>query len=216
MRRSKFIYILAAAGFSAILAAGCGNKQADETTAAETTTEAETKETDETETADGDGFLAGMPNPFIDCDNADDAAKEAGFTLETPTFDDLENRTYQAVKNEMIQVFNTGEGSADDGYILVRKALKEAYTKDQGSASETASDAENSDGSDIVDISGDYNDYAVTETMDINGMTVVAKGDAADAYSVAIWNDGDYAYAMDMSEITIPAELIEAYVPDIK
>ena len=95
----------------------------------------------------------------------------------------------------------------------------EAY-KDEDKASEESSvdaeEAENTDGTEIVDVSGDYNDYDVTETMEINGMTVIAKGETADSYSVVIWNDGTYAYAMDMTEISIPAELIETYVPIIK
>lgn len=220
MRRIRLINILTVTMLAAVMAAGCGGKNNNETTVE--TSEAETSEV-ESETAEpessDDTNAVGMPNPFIDCDSIEDAEKEAGFTFETPTFDDLENKTYQAVKGEMIQVFNKGEGAPNDGGILVRKALIKAY-KDEDKAPEESSadsaEAENTDGAEIVDVSGDYNDYDVTETMEINGMTVIAKGEAADCYSMVIWNDGTYAYAMDMTEISIPAELIETYVPMIK
>ena len=220
MRKIRLINIMAVAALAAVLAAGCGGKNNNETkveTSEEETSEAES-ETAEPESSK-DTNAVGIPNPFIDCDSIEDAEKEAGFTLESPTFDDLENKTYQAIKGEMIQVFNKGEGAPDDGGILVRKALIEAY-KDEDKTSEESSvdaeEAENTDGTEIVDVSGDYNDYDVTETMEINGMTVIAKGETADSYSVVIWNDGTYAYAMDMTEISIPAELIETYVPIIK
>lgn len=45
------------------------------------------------------------------------------------------------------------------------------------------------------DISGDYNEYAHEETVDVNGQSVLLKGDG-DTVSLATWTDGEYAYAI--------------------
>mgnify|MGYP003374893425 CR=1 FL=1 len=71
----------------------------------------------------------------------------------------------EAIENEMIQAFY-GEDGTD---MLIRKAL--------GSK----------------DISGDYNEYAQTETVD--GVTL--KG-ADGQFSLAMWTDGDYTYSISV------------------
>lgn len=71
----------------------------------------------------------------------------------------------EAIENEMIQAFY-GEDGTD---MLIRKAL----------------------GSD--DISGDFNEYAQTETVD--GVTL--KG-ADGQFSLAMWTDGDYTYSVSV------------------
>lgn len=71
----------------------------------------------------------------------------------------------EAIENEMIQAFY-GEDGTD---MLIRKAL----------------------GSE--DISGDYNAYAQTETVD--GVTL--KG-ADGQFSLAMWTDGDYTYSISV------------------
>lgn len=45
------------------------------------------------------------------------------------------------------------------------------------------------------DVSGDYNDYAQVETTDVGGASVTLKGDG-DAWALATWTDGGYAYAV--------------------
>ena len=71
----------------------------------------------------------------------------------------------EAIENEMIQAFY-GEDGTD---MLIRKAL----------------------GSE--DISGDYNEYVQTETVD--GVTL--KG-ADGQFSLAMWTDGDYTYSISV------------------
>ncbi len=45
------------------------------------------------------------------------------------------------------------------------------------------------------DISGDYNEYAHEETVDVNGQPVHLKGDGT-SVSLSTWTDGEYAYAI--------------------
>ena len=138
-----------------------------------------------------EGQAVGMPNPFIDCQTMEKAEEIAGFNMSSPVFDDLTERSYQAVKGQMIQVFNRGDGAPGDGGVLVRKA--------KGSG----------------DISGDYNTYPVNDTFEINGMKITARG-TEEGYVTVIWEDGGYAYAMDMDEICMPKELLEVYIPMIR
>ena len=65
------------------------------------------------------------------------------------------------------------------------------------------------------DISGDYNTYPVNDTFEINGMKITARG-TEEGYVTVIWEDGGYAYAMDMDEICMPKELLEVYIPKIR
>ena len=48
------------------------------------------------------------------------------------------------------------------------------------------------------DNSGDYNEYAQMETVDISGNTVTLKGEK-DLYSLAQWTDGSYAYSISVT-----------------
>lgn len=45
------------------------------------------------------------------------------------------------------------------------------------------------------DISGDYNEYAVTDVMDIGGVEITLKGNG-NLYSLAIWQNGEYSYSL--------------------
>lgn len=46
-----------------------------------------------------------------------------------------------------------------------------------------------------ADVSGDYNEYPLEETVDMNGQRVLLKGDGS-AVSLATWTDGEYAYSL--------------------
>ena len=45
------------------------------------------------------------------------------------------------------------------------------------------------------DISGDYTEYAETSTLDVNGVSITAKGENG-KIMLAVWNDGEYSYAV--------------------
>lgn len=114
-----------------------------------------------------------IPNPWQDCDTFEKASEIAGIDITVPDTIQNQSRTLiQAADNGIIQVFY-GDG---DAQVLVRKAVSS-----QGS-----------------DISGDYNTYSTTKTIDVNGTTVTLKGNG-DTFAVAIWTSGDYSFAIDFS-----------------
>ena len=49
------------------------------------------------------------------------------------------------------------------------------------------------------DISGDYNDYAETETLDVNSRSVTMKGNDG-LVNLALWTDGGYSYALNVTD----------------
>ena len=49
------------------------------------------------------------------------------------------------------------------------------------------------------DISGDYNEYPDVRTLQITGTDVTLKGENG-VYTLAVWTDGSYAYALSLSE----------------
>lgn len=88
----------------------------------------------------------------------------------------------EAIENEMIQAFY-GEDSND---MLIRKALGNE------------------------DISGDYNEYAQTETVD--GVTL--KGTDGQ-FSLAMWTDGDYTYSIHVGSALSQTDMM-ALVSGVK
>ena len=48
---------------------------------------------------------------------------------------------------------------------------------------------------DSNDISGDYNEYAVIDMIDIDGVEITLKGND-DRYNLAIWQNGEYSYSV--------------------
>ena len=120
--------------------------------------------------------LTQIPNPFIDCDTLDDAAKIAEFPVTLPSIDGYPGRWIQAIKNEMIQVCDYSGEYAEEGSesVLFRKGVG------------------------AEDISGDYNVYDAETEHDVNGKTVTLKGDGKLVY-LAIWTDGGYSYSISAS-----------------
>ena len=47
------------------------------------------------------------------------------------------------------------------------------------------------------DVSGDYNEYAETETVDAGGVSVTMKGKNG-LVKLAIWTNGNYSYALSV------------------
>lgn len=111
---------------------------------------------------------AQMPNPFINHSTLADAVKAAGFPLSAPdTLEGYPQRVIQTMNDEMIQViYQNGDSS-----VTVRK--------EAGSG----------------DISGDYNQYAQSETVEVNGATVTMRGENS-LVMVAVWENDGYTYAV--------------------
>lgn len=48
--------------------------------------------------------------------------------------------------------------------------------------------------------SGDWTEYPATEQLTIGEVSVELRGDAQDAYTLAVWTDGQYAYSLRLSQ----------------
>lgn len=109
-----------------------------------------------------------IPNPFTDHATLAEAAKAVGFALRVPEkVGGSPRRAIESMNGEMIQVFY----GKDKNEVCIRKAA--------GSG----------------DISGDYNQYAQSETVEVNGSTVSMRGENG-LVMVAIWEKGGYTYAV--------------------
>ena len=132
------------------------------------------KTTDNGKTSDDPGNVQ-ISNPWIDCATLDQAAGLAGFDITVPgKFDGYPNKVVQAVEKSMIQVmYFDGDPSAEDSsMVMVRK----------GTGNE--------------DISGDYNEYAEKETVNMHGVDVQLRGENGLVYS-AIWTWNGYSFAIN-------------------
>lgn len=119
---------------------------------------------------------AQIPNPWTDYETAADAAAAAGFDLTAPEeISGCSEKTWHVMKGEDGDViFEVTYGSDEARAAYVRKAP----------------------GAD--DISGDYNDYAETETLDVTGRSVTMKGNDGLVH-LALWTDGGYSYALNVT-----------------
>lgn len=110
-----------------------------------------------------------LANPFRDFDTLKEAEEAVGFSLEVPaTIPNWVSETaFRTMNNEMLEVIYNGK----DDQFRIRKAA----------------------GSD--DISGIQTAYSETEEVPVGERTVTCKGENGLVY-VAVWQDGDYTYAM--------------------
>ena len=159
------------------------NKEAEPTETATTEPEAtETAEPAETETADAE-----LANPWVDCQDGQEAAQIAGFEFEAPE-SETTAMAYRAVEGQIIEV---SYGSATEGTVA-RKAL----------------------GFDAADLSGDYNEYENGGTFETaDGVVVTYAGKDEETVNNAYWTIGDYAYSLyDANGISLEAaqEFVEA------
>ena len=128
--------------------------------------------------------IIGMPNPFTDFDTLAEAEAQTGFDITLPdAIDSSDKRIYRAMNDEMLEVIYV---NGEDETGRVRKA--------RGSE----------------DISGDYNDYAETETMSVGGIDVLLKGDAG-LVKLAVWTNDGYTYSVS-SEAGMTADEMTALV----
>lgn len=163
------------------------NSTTDDTTNDTGSTNSGTTDTDtSTDTADGSTEIA---NPYVDCETLEEAGELAGFDISVP--DEIDGGytqgTIQAVENEMIQVTYTTEAGEE---ITLRK------------------------GTGTEDISGDYNEYAEENTLDVDGTSVTARGSDGLVYA-ATWTDGTYTYAITASA-GLESDSVSALVPSIQ
>ena len=121
---------------------------------------AEPEKPAQTETADSKNAQAEtaeienvqIPNPWTDYDSKDDAAQAAGFDLAVPDeISGCSEKSYRVLSAEGDVMFEIIYASGEDKTARIRKAP----------------------GAD--DVSGDYNEYAETETVDAGGVSVTMK-----------------------------------------
>ncbi len=112
--------------------------------------------------------------PYTVYSSMEEAEKVTGFRLVYPeTYQDGKAAVISVYTGNMIEVIY--QNAAEEETMCIRKAK----------------------GND--DISGDYNHYAQEETLQAGTKTVTAKGDA-DKFSLLIWNDQGYSYAVMLQE----------------
>lgn len=150
-----------------------------ETAAAEAETEASSAE--ETP-ALGMGGQMQIANPFVACENMEEAAELAGFSLKIPDQmpDWISSTEIQVMDASMIEVI-CSDGS--NRQLRIRKAP----------------------GSD--DISGDYETYDNVSEIAAGGHSLTAKG-KGDTFSTAVWTAGEYSYSVSSDEGLSQEDLI--------
>lgn len=114
---------------------------------------------------------AQLPNSFVDCDTAKEAADVSGVTLtvENP-ITGYHFTGYRASKTGLIEVIYANQLTEDD-MLRIRKAPGED------------------------DISGDYNEYKNVKNVAVNGKTVTMKGNGESVY-LATWQKDGNSYAV--------------------
>lgn len=128
-----------------------------------------------------------IPTPWIACTSLEEAGKLAGFSFTAPdALEGYPEKQIAAIENKIAEVIFNDEDGAE---ICFRKGV----------------------GTD--DISGNYNDYAVTETQTVDGKTLTCKGNDG-LVSNATWTDGTYAYSI-MSTVGMTAEQLSAFVQSL-
>ena len=128
-----------------------------------------------------------MPNPFTDFDTLAEAEKQTDFYITLPdAIGSSNNKIYRAMNDEMIEVIYV---NGEDETGRIRKA--------RGSE----------------DISGDYNEYAETETVSVGGIDVLLKGDAG-LVKLAVWTNDGYTYSVS-AEAGLTADEMSALVSGI-
>lgn len=164
------------------------NSTTDDTTNDTGSTNSGTTDTDTSTDSEDDGNVQ-ITSPFVDCETLEEAGELAGFDISVP--DEIDGGytqgTIQAVENEMIQVTYTTEAGEE---ITLRK------------------------GTGTEDISGDYNEYAEENTLDVDGTSVTARGSDGLVYA-ATWTDGTYTYAITASA-GLESDSVSALVPSIQ
>jgi len=128
-----------------------------------------------------------IPNPWIDCTSLEEAGKLAGFAFTAPdALEGYPEKYIAAIENDIAEVIFSNEDGAE---VCFRKGVGTG------------------------DISGNYNDYAVTETQTVDGNTLTCKGDGSLVYN-ATWTDGTYAYSI-MSTAGMDAEQLSTFVQSL-
>ena len=123
-----------------------------------------------------------IPNPLVDYNTLENAAKAAGFDITLPEkVADSDTVSFRAMEGEMLEIIYSANG---DETARLRKSL----------------------GTD--DISGDYNNYeTISPAATDNGTEVTLKGND-DLVYVATWQDEDYTYSLSIKNGAASEEVL--------
>lgn len=115
-----------------------------------------------------------VANPFVTYQSLEEAEEAAGFALSVPeSFEGAARREIAVIDGRIIDVtYLDGE---DNRILTIRKGTGEE------------------------DISGDYNEYAKEDIMDLGGLSVTVRGDGKRIF-LALWQEGDCSYAVSFDE----------------
>ena len=157
--RNRLAALLLCVSIGATLAA-CGNET--KSIGASSSVQSESESTDSEQ--------VGMPNPWVEAKDQNDAQEQAGFTIQLPSSLPAEYGapSFQVIPDEIMEAYYAGTGEAR---LCVRKA---AGTEDA---------------------SGDYREYPESQQVTVDGLDVTMKGDNG-VISLATWNDGTNAYSI--------------------
>ena len=134
-----------------------------------------------------------LANPFVEYDTIEEAEKAVGFDLSVPeSIDGLSERIIRVDSEDQLIEVIYQNGQDEDQEIRIRKAV----------------------GTD--EISGDYNDYSQSRTLDVDGIAVTVKGDD-DLITVATWARDPYVYSLgNYTDSKFTEEKTAALVKEIK
>ncbi len=138
--------------------------------------------------------VAGLANPWTDCQTIEEAKGIAGFDVEYPSLDDLENVELRAMEG-MIEIKYSWTWLPEWEYVVLRK------------------------GKGLDDISGDYNNYEVTTDMVVNDtINVEAKSHAEDTWiKLATWTNEWYSFSASFPETSaVDESLLTVIVESLK
>ena len=195
----KKVFISVMSVVLALSMAACGAKSAEETVGGDPRTWGpDNQPTSEAGMVGGDPSTWGpnnntenvqIPNPWQECESAEEAGKLAGFSFTVPeSVDGYTEKYIAAIENELAEaIFSNGDNN--DNALYFRKGV----------------------GSE--DISGDYNTYDTVEQQTIGDKTVTCKGNDGLIYN-ATWNDGTYSYAV-MCNAGMNAKQLTAWVQSL-
>ena len=131
-----------------------------------------------------------IPNPWQDFDTMTDAEAAIGYGMTAPeTLAGLAPSSFRVLDSDGDKILEIQYGGDDD-----RASLRK--------------------GTDSEDISGDYTDYAKTETVTVGDITVTEKGDGVNVFS-AVWTKGDYSYAF-FSTVGVSADTLAGLIAGIE
>lgn len=149
--------------------------------------------------------MVSMPNPFTDHTSLDDAQKAVGFTIKVPeTIQGVPANVFRTLDKEMIEVIYLKDSEAkrnQTGAAPDANVSESSYTDHTEIARIRKGLCDKSSDAGSADISGDYNSYSETSTVEVGTRKVTLKGDNG-IVMTAIWTDGNYSYSISTDGIS--------------